>query len=486
MRLEASLQVRQEMRMKLAPQIIQSIEILQLPLLELRKRLDQELMENPMLERDAAEEGSEQTGEQEPDAELEEQPAAEVEPEPASPDEDFETVEEFDDYCYEYVGDRRPSTHSAGEEDPKLAALENSPAPDISLREHLIGQLAYLDIDDLRRTLCENIIANLDDRGYLVHPLEDIAASMEFEPTLEESEDALKVVQGLEPPGVAARSLEECLLLQLDERDEDHDFLRDLILNHFKDLLENKYPKVAKEMNCSIERLTVAAEKIGQLNPIPGSLFGESTVPHIIPDLRVENVDGEYKIVLEESSLPSVHVSNYYVRKLRQPNLDEKSKEYLKGKLQSARWIIEAIEQRRSTVYNVASEIVKVQKEFLDRGEAHLKPLKMQDIADRVGVHVSTVSRAIADKYMQIPRGIYSLKYFFTGGVQKDDGEMASWEAVRKKLQDIVDHEDKSKPLSDEEIARKLQAAGIDIARRTVSKYRKNLAIPSSARRKHY
>jgi RNA polymerase sigma-54 factor len=205
-----------------------------------------------------------------------------------------------------------------------------------------------------------------------------------------------------------------------------------------------------------------------------------------VPDLRVELVDGEYRVMLEDADLPPLRIAGHYARRLQQKGLDSRTQGYLRDKLQSARWLIDAIQQRRSTIYNIASAIVEEQKGFFDKGPMALKPLKMQEIADRVGVHVSTVSRALAGKYVQTPRGVYSLKHFFTGGVEKEDGEVESWEVVRQKLLQVVGNEDKAEPLSDEQIAAELSRQGIDIARRTVSKYRKVLGIPSARQRKEY
>ncbi len=490
MRMEMHLQVRQEMRMILAPQIIQSIEILQLPLLELRQRIDQELVENPVLEVEPAEEQAEdeQSGEIET-TEVEsprEERLEEVTVNEAEEAKQFERLDDLAEYYREFDEGGGYRRYSSEDRDAKLDAFENSPAPDPTLEDHLRGQLAYQEMNETLREVCENIVANLDPRGYLAHPLEEIVASMDLEVSEEQAREALEIVQGLEPLGVAARSLEECLLLQLDRREPDHEFLRTLIAKHFEDIRQNRYPKIAREMGCTIEELKDAVEKIGKLNPIPGSLFEKTAAPHVVPDLRIEEVDGEYTVMLENTWLPSLRICAYYARRLRSKGLDQKARDYLRQKLQSAQGLISAIQQRRSTLFNVASEIVTVQKNFFEKGALHLKPLKMQEVADTVGVHVSTVSRAISGKYVQTPQGIYSLKHFFTGGLEKRNGEVESWEVVRQKLLNIVANEDKSSPLSDEVIAEKLKAEGIDIARRTVSKYRKNLAIPPSRLRKEY
>lgn len=496
MRLEASMNMRQEMRLKLAPQIIQSIEILQLPLLELADRIDQELLENPLLEvsQSSEEEGREEGAEAETgedanaeDAEFDDVETvteeAETEPEPIE-EEDYDALEDMLPSYLEHEG--RRSSSGDGERDGKLAALENSAAPDVSLEDHLSSQLALFDLDERTRVICENIIANMDWRGYLVYPIEEIVASMEGDVRIEEGQEALRVVQQLEPPGVGARDLSECLLLQLDEEQPSYELLKKLIEDCLDDVVKNRYPRVAKTLGVSIEKLKGLVDEIGHLNPIPGALFGEGMAPHVIPDLSVEMVEGEYRVMLEDTSLPSLRICSYYARKLQQEGLDPKTEEYLRKKLQSARWLIDAIQQRRSTLFNIATAIVEAQQEFMDKGAMYLKPLKMQDIADEVGVHVSTVSRALSGKYIQTPRGIFSLKHFFTGGVEKDDGEMESWEVVRQKLQQVIDEEDKSKPLSDEAVAEILSEQGIDIARRTVSKYRKVLGIPSSRQRKEF
>jgi RNA polymerase sigma-54 factor len=488
MRLEASLQARQEMRLKLAPQIIQSIEILQLPVLELRDRIDSELLENPLLEvatanRTEAEGTETELSELEPVEPVRAEPETEGEP---IQEENYDAVEDIIRQAEDEPRDWR-MRRASGEEDGKRAAIENSPAPEMTLEEHLNRQLGLFDLEPTIRRICENMVANLDWRGYLDATLEEIIESIDDEEvTADQVLEALAVVQNLEPAGVAARTTEECLLLQLDPEAPDFEFFLRLIRDHFDDILKNRYPKVARSMGCSLGELKEAVEKIGRLNPIPGALFGESSAPHVVPDLTIDLVDGEYRVMLEDSNLPSLRIAGYYARRLQEEDLDEKTEAYLRDKLQGARWLIDAIQQRRSTIFNIATAIVETQEDFLRKGPMHLKPLKMQDIADRVGVHVSTVSRAIAGKYVQTPRGVFSLKHFFTGGVEKEDGEVESWEVVRQKLLQVIESEDKSDPLSDEQVAEELSKQGIEIARRTVSKYRKVLGIPSSRRRREY
>jgi len=250
----------------------------------------------------------------------------------------------------------------------------------------------------------------------------------------------------------------------------------------------NRFPKIMKETGHSAEQIQEAIHYIRtHLNPRPGNLFGDETPQYIIPDIMVEqNATGEYEVRVEDGQLPQLYISPLYQKMLADQSTPENAKEFIKRKIQGARWLIEAIEQRRGTLRSIAQEIVKIQREFFERGITELRPLKMRTIAESTGVHVSTVSRAIADKYVQTPRGIFPLKYFFTGGTRNFEGTMTSRKSVKQLLLDVISGEDKTNPLSDGGIASKLQGQGIDIARRTVTKYRKALKIPSSRRRKSY
>jgi len=478
MRMEAFLQQRPELRMKLAPQIIQSIEILQLPTLELQQRLKQELVENPVLEM--------QEVVPEEDEEIEATASEEPREERTESDEEFEKLEEIERVVREYGTPAIHRTPSEEESNRKYEAMQNTAAPPISLQDYLFDQYSLLETPPELDEVAENIIYNIDDDGYLQYSLEEIVESMDGRATLEQAERALKIIQSLDPPGVGARNLAECLLLQMRDDPDDHSFARELITNHLEDLYMNRIPKIAKETGRSIEEIKEAMEFISHLNPKPGTAFSSEPSPFVIPDVVVEYVDGDYEVRLQDDSLPRVYINSAYSRLLRDKRTSEAAKEYIRKKIQAARWLIDSIEQRRSTLYRIAKAIVDVQRPFLEHGITHLVPLKMQRIAEMTGVHVSTVCRAIADKYIQTPIGIFPLRFFFTGSTRTTDGRLRSRKSVKELVRQVIESEDKKHPLSDDEIAAKLQAQGFDIARRTVTKYRKALGYPPSRQRKQY
>ena len=477
MRMEAVLQQRLELRMKLAPQIIQSIEILQLPTLELQQRLKQELLENPVLEmQDLVDEDEEQ------EAAAADAPRDER----AESDEEFEKMERMEEAWRDYSSQTRPRRVDTSEPDRKLEAMQNTAARPISLQDYLFDQFTLLDGDEDLSEVAENLIYNIDDDGYLQYPLEEILESMEGRATLEQAERALAVIQGLDPPGVGARDLAECLLLQMRRDASDHALVRQLIGEHLEDLYMNRIPKIAKAVGTSVEAVKAAVAFISHLNPRPGTAFSSETPPYVIPDILVEYDDGEYQVRLQDDRLPRVYVNSAYNRLLRDGRTSDTAKDYIRSKIQAARWLIDSIEQRRHTLYSIARCVVDIQRPFLEKGVSALVPLKMQTVAEATGVHVSTVCRAIADKYAQTPLGIFPMRFFFTGGTRTTDGRLRSRKSVKELVRQVVDRENKANPLSDDEIAAKLQADGIDIARRTVTKYRKAMDIPSSRRRREY
>lgn len=495
MRMETSLSQRQELRLRLAPQILQSIEILQLATLDLKGLIEREMEMNPTIEIDAQEpmavpegglpaEGAVAPGEAAPEA------APTAEAEAASLDAEFERLEGLNEQWKEFSGSYRP-TMGGEDKDKKLEAMQNTADRSESLQEILERQLAMLNLKERDQKIGGYLIWNIDENGYLRFQLdEEFVKGCEVKPaaTLEEVEDVLELIQSFEPPGVGARDLRECLLIQLEQSNAKHHYDLEIriVRDHLDDVVNNRLPKIAKALNEPVEVIDEAIAFIRTLNPKPGRLFSQPQVHYVIPDVVVEQVDGKWEVRVEDSYIPRIHISKHYQEMLKTAADDPKVRAYVKKKIDSAKWLMESIEQRKATLNRIAQEIVDYQTPFLEKGVDALRPLKMQYIADRVGVHVSTVSRAIAEKYMQTPRGIFALKFFFTGGTTRADGEEKSIVAVKQKVRDILEKEDKSNPLSDEEIAAALKKEGLDIARRTVTKYRKQLGIPSSRQRRKF
>ncbi len=478
MRIETILSPQLRQQMKLAPQVIQSIEILQLPILALVEHVQQELMDNPVLEEVADNEKDEQKTD---DEEL-----AEGKNDEEPQDDEFKRLREMADDWGDYFSQTAIRRSDAiDERDRKQEALENTASKSISLQDYLLGQLSIMELEDSLTEICENIIYNVNDNGYLAHPLEEVVESMEKSVSMEQANKALEIVQSMEPLGVGARDLKECLILQLDKRDPDYNIAKELISNHLEDVEMKKYKLIAKKLGYNLELIKKVIDFIKTLNPKPGSLFSNEQIPYVVPEVMVECVDGKYEVTLVgNNNLPRIYISSFYKDVLNGKGYDLQTRRYIRKKIESAKWLIDAIEQRKGTLYKVAVRIVEMQKKFLEEGTLALRTLKMQDVADAVGIHVSTVSRAIAHKYIQTPKGIFEIKFFFTGGFKNADGNMESWEATRQKLAKIVTEENKANPLSDEEIAAKLREGGGDIARRTVTKYRRSMKIPSSRRRK--
>ena len=488
MRLEVSLAQKLSLQLKLAPQIIQSIEILQLPALSLQELVETALQENEALERvDDASPETPAEGEAPEAPPASKNGKSEVEAEADAVADTLERLEKLEaaaDRDWQDFGQRRAS---GGGEDAKFEAMNNTAATTESLQDSLYEQFILLDPDDDDRAIGYQLIHNLDENGFLAYPLEQILEAPELRGrfTLQDLERVLAMVQRLEPKGVGARNIPEALLLQLDRKDPDRELKTRLIRDHLHDVNKNKLPKVARDLNVPVTKVRELVDEISELDPRPGRKIGADRNAYIHPDVVVEWRDGRYEIILEDSFFPRIRVSPQY-KELLSNSDDPRVKDYVRKKLESAKWLVDAIQQRQNTLYRVCEEVFRVQREYLDYGETHLHPLKMQEIADRVGIHVSTVSRAIADKWVQTPRGIVPLKYFFTGGAETSDGETMSRLSVKQRVRDIIGGEDKKNPLSDEQVADVLKQQGLDIARRTVTKYRKALRIPSSRQRREW
>ncbi len=485
MRLDTSQQMRTEMRLRMAPRMIQSMEILQLPVMALQERIEQELSENPVLVDLRESAPTSEDGEDGAPAPAE---PAESESEP----DEFDSLINLDENWSEIYdeGPRRSRAALSEEGDRKLEAMQNMASRPRSFHDDLNEQLGFFDCDPILRDLAEYIIYNLDDHGFFPKDVtvHDVARDFGRGVTAEQVEAALRLVQRLDPPGVGARDLRECLLLQLTPETPRRDALYTLIADHLDDLQHNRLPAIERKTGLTIAAIKEAVEQLRRLNPRPGSSFdpGEN-VQYVVPDLIVEADDaGGYDVRLVDEYTPNLSISRYYQKQLRDKGTDPAAREFIQKRIQSARWLIESIEQRRSTLLKVARAIVEHQRPFLDQGPEFIEPLKMQQIADRVGVHVTTVSRAVDDKWAQTPRGVFPLKRFFGGGTVTADGEEIAWDTVKQKLQEVVDTEDKTNPLSDEDIVLEMGRHGVKVARRTVTKYRQALMIPSSRQRKQF
>ena len=501
MRLSLGQNMQMAQKQVLAPRMIQSMEILQLPIMALQERIEQEMEDNPVLDQ------IEPTGEADPYDEADNPDApADTERElvvddNSSNEDDFERLMNMaDNLPDDYEERSRPSRgQMEAESDRRHDQMANMVARPESLLDYLSHQLSWFDLDDDHRRMCERIIYNLDSNGYLKGTLEELLppapaelngdAAVWREQQLKIAEESLEIVQRLDPPGVGARSLKECLLLQLTPGLLFYEELQVLIEHHLEDLENNRLPLISKKTGFSIETIQEAWTDLKTLKPKPGAEFSDDDAPVVTPDVFVDRrEEGGYEVRLEDSDLPSLYISPAHRRMLQQAiaSKDKQTCEYIKKKINAAQWIIEAIEQRRSTLTKVSQAIVDHQTRFLDDGPEYIEPLKMQQIADKVGVHVTTVSRAVDDKWMQTPRGIFPLKRFFVGGTTSADGEEVAWDRVRLQLQEIIDHEDKSKPFSDEALVHELDKAGVTVARRTVTKYRKAMNIPSSRQRRDW
>jgi len=479
--------------MKLAPRIIQAMEILQLPMLALQERIDAELESNPVLELNDAEVDAEAPAKTEDYADDRGEKAMVVDETNGNQD-DFKRLAEFEaEFGREAVEPdapyRRPRA-SQDDRDPKLAAMANAPAPGESLNEHLLGQWAFIEVPEPIQAAGRLLINFIDDDGYLRTPLEELLDRTNEPITLAQLTEALRRVQQLDPTGVGARDLSECLLLQLAvEAAAGHDVTieAEIASRFLRDVEMNRLPQIAKRLGRTVEDVKLAIENISHLNPFPGHLVGDRSVPIISPDAIVDvNDDGQILVGMADGNSPRLAISGSYRRLARNRKTEREAKQFLQKNIRSAQWLISAIQQRRQTVHRVVEEVFDVQRGFLESGHEALKPLPMADVANKVGVHVATVSRAVAGKYVQTPRGIFPLRMFFSGGTKTADGEDVSWNAVKAKLQEVVDNEDKSKPMNDDQLAAELTKNGVVIARRTVAKYRNLLKIPPARKRREY
>lgn len=494
MKISFGQQLQQKQTQTLAPRMIQSMEILQMAQAELQDRIEKELAENMALE--VNDSGSSATEEAPAPAKEEvdvDQKELVIDEAGNNSADDFERLLNLDRDVPDHFDGQKPSSNRIQEiGDRQHDMMANVVDQQDTLQNHLLEQLGNIKSRMEPKTfkLCERIISSLnpEDGGYLKISLHDLLPPNSEPGDIEFANDALAWVQEMEPQGIAARDLKECLQLQLVKIPEEfRSSVRVLINNHLNDLQHNRMPLIQKATGYSIDEIKEAWQELRKLDPKPASEFARKFVPRVRPDIKlIVDEEGNYVVQIDEGPGRSLFISNYYRKRLENNQATPEEKEFIKRKIQSAQWLIESIEQRRSTLRKVAQEIVNHQKAFFERGPEAMEPLKMQQIADRVGVHVTTVSRAVDDKWMETPRGIFALRRFFVGGTTNAAGDDVAWNKIRIELQKLIDGEDKAKPFSDDELVKLLKNKGLSVARRTVTKYRKKMGIPSSRQRRDW
>jgi RNA polymerase sigma-54 factor len=486
MALEQKLSLKLAQKLVMTPSLQQAIKLLQMTRMELDTLLTQELVENPVLE-EAAE-----TPEEEPEPQREEE-APEAPPAVAADQRELNHTESMENIDLDaYFGDYwEGSGYSSMAEERDEPPIENSLTREPDLYDHLLWQLHMAEVDPRLREIAELIIGNLSPDGFLAATVEEIqgmgdAAGAGY--GTEEVIEALELVRSFDPPGIACSSLPESLLRQMDARMVPAEALaRRVVLEAWDLFLRRQFPAVAKKLGIELATLEEAVELIRSLETCPGRKFSTERPHYIEPDVFVRRVGDEYVIQLNDDGLPRLRVSRAYRRMLqtmRSEGRQSEAQQFIKDKIRSAVWLIKSLDQRQRTIYKVAASIIRQQREFLDKGIDHLRPMVLRDVAEDIGMHESTVSRVVSNKYMHTQRGLFPMKFFFHSGIDREYGDNISSLTVKRKIEQMIQAEDPKRPLSDSELMRILNREGIQIARRTVAKYRDELSIPSSTDRK--
>ena len=490
MALEQKLHLRLSQKLIMTPSLQQAIKLLQMTKLELQEEITQELTENPLLEEQEGQAEGEEASPEAPEAEASQaeaipgqEPAAADAPAPEGEKEkdSFDEID-YESYFQDYMDlSYRPQAPSEEFEPRPLDAVLSKPQ---SLTDHLLWQLDMSPLPGARKEIAQAIIGNLDESGMLQASLEEVAAMGPY--PIEEVELALHHVQEMDPPGIAARDVRECLLLQIAFQDLEGTHAETIVRDHFDLLQGRKFRDLAQAMNLSLEETMEAVEIIRHLDPKPGKKYNSQAGAYVVPDVYVLKIDKGYTIVLNEEGLPRLRISPFYRRLIdrNNPEATPETREYAREKFRSAFRLIKSLEERQRTIYKVATSIVKHQEGFLDYGFEHMRPLILRDVADDIGMHESTVSRVVNHKYMHTPRGLFEMRFFFHSGLVSDSGQDVSSLAVKERIKKAVAEEDAGHPLSDAAIVQILGREGLRIARRTIAKYREELRIPSSNERR--
>jgi RNA polymerase sigma-54 factor len=476
LQLKQSLSLSQQLIM--TPQLQQAIRLLQLSRLELLETIAQEVESNPLLDEQPSEETEEEKPLDETREEIyEDQPFPEVTiAENLNGDMDWET----------YFSEYNPAWTEGPREIKESLAIENMNSQKSDLHSHLLWQLGMTNLDDRQREIGIQIIGNLDDDGYLKISIEDLSQITAF--PHEEILEILRSIQTFDPVGVAARDMQECLLIQARFANMGGTVVEKIIRHHMDNLEHKRYDRIARSLSLSMEEVLSAVSTITNLEPKPGRLYNNDNTVYISPDIYIFKVGDNYEIALNEDGMPKLRINNYYKEILnRKDGLEKGTKEYIQEKLRSAAWLIKSIHQRQRTIYKVTETIVQFQRDFFDKGVTHLRPLVLRDVAEHIQMHESTISRVTTNKYVHTPQGVFELKYFFNSAINSIQGESVASESVKQRIRSIIKSEDKNKPYNDQEVADILRKHNICVARRTVAKYRESLGIlPSRKRRKPY
>ena len=472
--IQQKLQTRLSQRLILTPSLQQAIKLLPMTTIELTDVLNQEVVENPLLEEVSVEEM------QQADAQAQVE-KADPDPEPATEKQDTWDDADYEYFFGDYLDIGRPAR--ALREVKELPPIENTLSTSSSLTDHLTWQLSVRTDDELLREIGVAIIGNLDEDGYLVASIEEIAAMGSWPAS--EVERVLALIQEFDPIGVAARDLRECLLLQLRHYDLDATPSGVIVREHLRLLQNNQIPELVRRLGMTIDEIKRHIEIIRGLDPKPGTRHNPSQSQYVTPDVYVVKVDDQYVATLNEEGLPQLRISPVYRRLLDKNSQNSaETRSYVKEKFRSALWFIKSVDQRQKTIHKVATSIVNFQREFLDHGIERLRPLVLRDVANDIGMHESTVSRVVNNKYMHTPQGVLEMKYFFHSGIHSSYGESVSSVTIKERIRKIIETEDARKPLSDSRIMSMLQDEGLLLARRTIAKYRDDLRIPTSSKRR--
>ena len=476
MGIQQKLHTKLVQKLILTPSLQQAIKLLPMSTLELSDLLNQEMVENPLLEEVPTEDLQ--------PAETNEPAAtpAKTEADPAATKTDTWDDQDYEYFFGDYLDDGYRSR--VPQEVRELPPIENTLSTSGSLSDHLMWQLSMQSDDSLTREIGSAIIGNLNDDGFLVASFDELAAMGPWNVT--DVEKALQLVQGFDPTGVAARDLQECLLLQLRHLGQEGSPAEKIVSEHLRLLQNHQVPEIARKLGLTVEDLKEHIEVIRHLDPKPGSRYNPAQSHYVIPDVYVVKVEDQYVAVLNEDGLPQMRISPVYRRLLDKGAADnnDETRAYVKDKFRSALWLIKSVEQRQRTIHKVATSIINFQRDFLDHGIEHLRPLVLRDVANDIGMHESTVSRVVTNKYMHTPQGVFEMKYFFHSGISTQYGEAVSSVTIKQRIRKIIENEDPRKPLSDSKIVSILRREGLELARRTIAKYREELKIPTSNQRK--